>query len=128
MALQFGTYAITLPLGITWIERIRLLDNAGQPRDLTGFAPRMQVRDEDGVLVLDLTAGEIVVDAPAADGFVLLTVTPSRVNLLSPDNEPRLLFYDIDLREPSITPGADPYIIPALKGTIFAQSRVTEYP
>lgn len=128
MAQQFGTYAITLPLGTTWEERIRLLDNTGTPRDLTGFEPRMQVRDEDGALVLDLSATEIEVEAPATDGYVKITVTPSRVNLLSPDNEPRLLFYDIDLRDASPTPGEDPYIIPALKGTVFVQSRITAFP
>lgn len=128
MAQQFGTYSISVPLGTTWEERIRLLDTTGTPRDLTAFVPRMQIRDEDGELVLDLTSDEIKVEAPATDGYVSLLVTPTRVNLLSPDNEPRLLFYDIDLREPSTTPGADPYVIPALKGTVFAQSRITAFP
>lgn len=127
MARTFGSYSITLPLGTTWEEQLVLMDASGDPMDLTGFEPRMQIRDEDGVVVLDLTPQEVFVDAPATEGTVRIAVTPSRVNLLSPDNEQRVLTYDLDLRLPGVSP-ADPYVIPAVRGRVVVQPRVTVFP
>jgi hypothetical protein len=133
MANEFGEYSPEVPLGTTWREVFRFLDDAGAPVDLTGFVVRSQVRaaevlrdpdtglgDSDPLMEL-ITDASLYSPAPAwplheafelgldedtpdpTDGYIRQRVEAADTWALSPTNVLALLFWDIELVDPDDT-------------------------
>ena len=117
--------SITVPLRTTWEERWELMDEHGDPLDLTDYQFRMQVRDKvSRALLLEIgtEADYAVIDLPT--GAIDIPVPAEVVEALSPDNAKVKAVFDAEI----YIPGASEYVIPVLKGSVSLLPRVTEAP
>jgi len=139
MAREFGTYNVTVPMGVTWEESITLTDANGVAINLTGYDIRAQIRterrperdDDTGLAVndpvMEITTVDYYDSDPAwtlVEGFVnddptsgTFTMTVAAVDTwgLSPDNSKLKLYWDIRLVN-TVTG----YSIPVVAGSVTA--------
>lgn len=151
MANEFGEYNPDVPLGTTWLEVFRFLDEDGNPVDLTDCNVRAQIRASrvardpetglgDADPLMELIADASAWDpAPAwplheafalgldpeapdpTDGYVRLTLPHGDTWTLSPTNVKRLLFWDVEILDPD----DGGRVIPLIEGRPCALPRHT---
>lgn len=71
-----GEYDVPIEAGIDWEHTLYLKDDAGSPKDLTGYSAEMKIRETmegDVIETLSTSGGEIVITA--AQGKILLKLT-----------------------------------------------------
>ena len=117
--------SITVPLRTTWEERWELMDEHGDPLDLTDYQFRMQVRDKaTRALLLEVETEGSYATIDLLTGAINIVVPAEAVDGLSPDNLKVKGVFDAEI----YIPGASEYVIPVLKGSVSLLPRVTEAP
>ena len=117
--------SITVPLRTTWEERWELMDEHGDPLDLTDYQFRMQVRDKvSRALLLEVETEGSYATIDLLTGAINIVVPAEAVDGLSPDNLKVKGVFDAEI----YVPGASEYVVPVLKGSVSFLPRVTEVP
>ena len=117
--------AIMPPLRTTWEERWELMDEHGDPLDLTDYQFRMQVRDKaTRALLLEVETEGSYATIDLLTGAINIVVPAEAVEGLSPDNLKVKGVFDAEI----YVPGASEYVVPVLKGSVSFLPRVTEVP
>ncbi len=97
-------YDLTIAQGASWSQEFTVIDDAGDPLDLTtGYTARMQIRegyaDEAGSSLLDLTTANTRIQLGGTAGTITLSLSDTLTAALHPTNyEAR---YDLELVGPS---------------------------
>lgn len=110
----------TLARGTTWEWSVTVRNAKNQPKDLTGYLARMEIRDEGGQLLYRLrhpaVAGEGSITITPAQGTLALSI-PTIDSVNFPEG---CYFYDLMLTSPTLR------IFPILEGTITVTRTVTQ--
>jgi hypothetical protein len=153
MAREFANYSPVVPLGTTWEESLRFLDEDGEPVDLTDCDVRAQIRAEE--VLRDPNTGlgdsapllEVITDAalypsapawPLIEGFTV-GIDPEAPDTPDPTNGYVGLRVDADdtwhlsptnerakrLWDVEILDEADEAVIPLVTGKVIATRRRT---
>ena len=78
-----GEYDMPIEAGVDWEHTIWLKDDAGDPKDLTGYSAEMKIRETmegDVIETLSTSGGEITITA--ALGKILLELTDTETTAL----------------------------------------------
>lgn len=151
MARTFGSYSPQIPLGTTWEETFRFVDEDGLPVSLVGCNIRAQIRDREVVrdavtglgdsnplieLVNTLSLYPVLPSWPVkaafaaglnpstpdpSDGYIRQRVEAADTWLLSPTNRRKLLLWDIEI----IDTADNDAVIPLITGRPLATPRRT---
>lgn len=89
--------------GQTFDFGFQLTDDAGAPRDLTGYSARMQIRtdvtDTNAIRTWSTTDGHIMIDGPT--GTIAFAVSSDETYALPTQNSLLQWFYDMLLTSPA---------------------------
>ena len=105
-------YDIFIYRGTTWKKDARYTID-GEPRDLTGYTVRAQIRPEDNSPIL---TASILCEVTPAEGLIEMSLSPEQTAAIAPDT----YFWDLKLIDEAGASDVDIY------GRCIVDGRVTE--